>query len=84
MKLDRVNLRSSLHVGVSTLLFDVYGAPMYSRSVLRAVSARIDYDLGRSLRLVVDPVEFAMPIRSSASSAVLRAIRFVVGLQFGG
>ena len=44
MAFDRVNLRSSLHLGTSTLLFDVYGAPRYSTGPYAAVSLLgIDY-----------------------------------------
>ena len=59
MRYDRVNLRTSLHLGVSTLLFDVYGAPKYSTGPYFAISPLgIDYDLGGAVRLVIDPVEF--------------------------
>jgi uncharacterized protein (TIGR03382 family) len=85
MKFDRVNLRSSLHVGVSTLLFDVYGAPMYSTGPYFAIAPLgIDYDLGHSVRLVVDPVEFAMPIPLVGQLPLYyEQFRFMIGLQVG-
>jgi uncharacterized protein (TIGR03382 family) len=85
MKIDRVNLRSSLHVGVSTLLFDVYGAPKYSTGPYFALCPLgIDYDFGRSLRLVIDPVEFALPVPLLGQLPLYyEQFRFMVGLQIG-
>ena len=57
MAFDRVNLRTSLHLGVSTLLFDVYGAPKYSTGPYVALSPLgVDYDLGHAVRIVWDPM----------------------------
>ena len=85
MKFDRVNLRSSVHLGVSTLLFDVYGAPMYSTGPYAAISPLgIDYDLGGSVRLVIDPVEFAIPVPLVGQLPLYyEQFRFMIGLQFG-
>ena len=85
MKFDRVNLRTSGHLGVSTLLFDVYGAPKYSTGPYFAISPLgIDYDLGGSVRLVVDPVEFAMPIPLVGQLPLYyEQFRFMIGLQIG-
>ena len=86
LKFDRVNLRSSLHVGASTLLFDVYGAPMYSTGPFFAICPLgIDYDLGGAVRLVIDPVEFAMPIPLVGQLPLYyEQFRFMIGLQIGG
>jgi hypothetical protein len=63
MKFDRVNLRSSLHLGASTLLFDVFGAPKYSIGPYGSISPLgLDYDLGNAMRLVIDPIEVAVPM----------------------
>src|SRR3569623_843045 len=63
MKLDRVNLRTTFSLGVSTLLFDVYGAPKYDVGPFVALSPLgIDYDLGGSVRLVVAPLAVAVPV----------------------
>jgi hypothetical protein len=60
MAFDRVNLRTSLHLGVSTLL---YGAPKYSTGPYVALSPlRVDYDLGRAVRIVWDPMEMALAV----------------------
>jgi hypothetical protein len=85
MRFDRVNLRTSLHLGVSTLLFDVYGAPMYSTGPYIAISPLgIDYDFGSAVRLVIDPVEFALPVPLLGQLPLYyEQVRFMVGLQFG-
>jgi hypothetical protein len=63
MKFDRVNLRTSLHLGASTLLFDVPGAPKWSVGPYGSFTPLgIDYDLGGSVRIVIDPVEIAVPV----------------------
>ncbi|MEO7735755.1 MAG: hypothetical protein ABIY55_32670, partial [Kofleriaceae bacterium] len=86
MHFDRVNLRSSLHLGVSTLLFDVYGAPKYSTGPYFAIAPLgIDYDLGGSVRLVVDPVEFALPVPLLGQLPLYyEQFRFMIGMQIGG
>ena len=85
MKFDRVNLRSSLHLGVSTLLFDVYGAPKYSTGPYFAIAPLgIDYDLGSSVRLVIDPLEFAMPIPLVGQLPLYyEQFRVMIGIQIG-
>lgn len=85
MKFDRVNLRTSLHLGTATLLFDVYGAPKYSTGPYFAVSLLgIDYDLGGSLRIVVDPAEIAIPVPEIGQLPLWYSqFRFMVGLQYG-
>ena len=85
MRFDRVNLRTSLHLGVSTLLFDVYGAPQYSTGPYLALCPLgIDYDLGGSVRLIIDPAEFAMPVPLLGQLPLYyEQVRFMVGLQIG-
>ncbi|MDB4954297.1 MAG: hypothetical protein JWO36_1866 [Myxococcales bacterium] len=85
MKFDRVNLRTSLHLGVSTLLFDVYGAPKYSTGPAGSISLLgIDYDLGNSVRLVIDPAEItvAVPMLGTIPLAY-EQFRLMIGLQIG-
>jgi hypothetical protein len=85
MKFDRVNLRSSLHLGTSTLLFDVYGAPKYSTGPYGAISLLgLDYDLGNSVRIVCDPMEIALPVPLLGQLPLYyEQFRFVIGVQFG-
>jgi hypothetical protein len=85
MKFDRVNLRSSLHLGASTLLFDVFGAPKYSTGPYGAISVLgLDYDLGGSVRIVCDPMEIALPVPLLGQLPLYyEQFRFVIGVQFG-
>jgi hypothetical protein len=85
MKFDRVNLRSSLHLGASTLLFDVYGAPKYSTGPYGAISLLgLDYDLGNAVRIVCDPMEIALPVPLLGQLPLYyEQFRFVIGIQFG-
>jgi hypothetical protein len=85
MKFDRVNLRSSLHLGASTLLFDVFGAPKYSTGPYGAISLLgLDYDLGGSVRIVCDPMEIALPVPLLGQLPLYyEQFRFVIGVQFG-
>jgi hypothetical protein len=85
MRYDRVNLRTSLHLGVSTLLFDVPGAPKYSTGPFGAFSPLgLDYDLGKSVRIVWDPMEIAMPVPLLGQLPLYyEQFRFMVGIQIG-
>ena len=86
MKFDRVNLRSSLHLGVSTLLFDVYGAPKYSTGPYGSISPLgLDYDLGSAVRIVWDPIEIALPVPLLGQLPLYyEQFRMMIGVQIGG
>ena len=85
MAFDRVNLRTSLHLGVSTLLFDVYGAPKYSVGPVAGISLLgIDYDLGGSVRLVIDPAEITVAVPELGTIPLAyEQFRFMIGIQIG-
>jgi hypothetical protein len=85
MKFDRVNLRTTVHLGVSMLLFDVYGAPKYSFGPYAAFTPLgIDYDLGNSWRIVIDPVEIAVPVPHIGLIPLFyEQFRLMVGVQYG-
>jgi hypothetical protein len=86
MKFDRVNLRSSLHLGASTLLFDVYGAPKYSTGPYGAVTPLgLDYDLGGHVRIVWDAIEIALPVPLVGQLPLYyEQFRMMIGVQIGG
>jgi hypothetical protein len=86
MKLDRVNLRTTLSAGASTLLFDVFGAPQYDIGPYVGVSPLgIDYDLGNSVRLVFDPLEVSVPIpHLGLIPLYYEQFRTMIGIQIGG
>lgn len=85
MRFDRVNLRTSLHAGTSTLLFDVYGAPKYSTGPYVAFSPLgLDYDLGHAVRIVFDPMEIALPVPLVGQLPLYyEQFRFLIGIQVG-
>jgi len=86
MRYDRVNLRSSFHLGTSTLLFDVYGAPKYSTGPYVALSPLgLDYDLGNAVRIVWDPMEMALAMPLVGQLPLYyEQFRFMIGIQIGG
>lgn len=86
MKLDRVNLRTTLSLGASMLMFDVYGAPKYDIGPYGAISPLgIDYDLGGSVRLVFDPLCVAVPVpHIGLIPLYYEQFRTMIGIQIGG
>lgn len=85
MKFDRVNLRMSVHAGVSTLLFDVYGAQKFDIGPYAAFTPLgIDYDLGNAVRLVIDPVQIAVPVPHVGMLPLYyEQFRLMIALQVG-
>ncbi|MEO8701420.1 MAG: MYXO-CTERM sorting domain-containing protein [Kofleriaceae bacterium] len=85
MKFDRVNLRTSVHLGTSMLLFDVFGAPKHEIGLFGAFTPLgIDYDLGKSVRLVLDPVQIALPMpHIGAIPLYYEQFRLMIGIQIG-
>lgn len=86
MRFDRVNLRTSLHAGTATLLYDVFGAPRYSTGPFVALSPLgLDYDLGHATRIVWDPVEIALPVPLLGQLPLYyEQFRMMIGIQIGG
>jgi uncharacterized protein (TIGR03382 family) len=86
MRFDRVNLRTSLHAGTATLLYDVFGAPRYSTGPFIALSPLgLDYDLGHATRIVWDPVEIALPVPLLGQLPLYyEQFRMMIGIQIGG
>lgn len=85
LKYSRVNLHQSVNVGASVLLFDVYGAPAGSIGLyLGTTLLGVDIDLGHYLRLVLDPLNLALPIpHLTAAPLYYLQYRLTVGFQFG-
>ncbi len=85
MKFDRINLRTSLHLGASTQLFDVYGSPKFSTGpFISFTPLGIDYDLGKSVRIVLDPVEIALPVpHIGLIPLYYEQFRLMIGIQIG-
>ena len=85
LRFGRWRVRSTLHLGASMLLFDVYGAPMYSTGLYGAISPLgLEYDLGHGVRFVADPMEVALPVPLLAGPPLYyEQFRFVIGIQIG-
>ena len=85
MRLERVNLRSSVHVGVSVLLFDLYGARAGSVGPYFGIAPLgIDVDLGRAWKLVVDPLDLEIPVpHVTGVPLYYEQFRFLLGFQYG-
>lgn len=80
-----VSLRTTAHVGVSTLLFSLYGAPAGSFGPYFGVSLiGLEFNLSKMWKLIIDPsdVVYAVPHLTGAP-LLYRQYRFTVGLQFG-
>ena len=86
MKIDRVNLRTTLNLGASMLLFDVYGAPKYDIGPVIGFSPLgIDYDLGNHVRIVFDPLGVIVPVPLIGLIPLYyEQFRTMIGIQIGG
>lgn len=85
MAYERINLRSTLELGVSRMNFDLYGVPKGTVGPYVGFNALgIDLELGRSLYLVVNPAHIAIPIpQTSGVPFSYPQYRLTVGLQYG-
>lgn len=78
-------LRTSLHLGTSTLLFDLFEAPKGTTGPYLGVNfLGLEIDLGKRWVLVVDPADFAVSVpQMKGTPLVYRQYRFTVGIQWG-
>lgn len=80
-----VTLRTTAHLGISTLLFSLYGAPAGSFGPYAGISLiGVEFTLSKAWKLIVDPsnVIYAAPHLTGAP-LIYRQYRFAVGIQFG-
>jgi MYXO-CTERM domain-containing protein len=86
MRFERVNLRTTLHVGMSVLLFDVYGARAGSVGPYLGIAPLgIDVHLRRGWKLVLDPLTLDIPIpHLTGVPLYYEQFRLIIGLQYGG
>ncbi|HMJ11846.1 MAG TPA: hypothetical protein VK524_10560, partial [Polyangiaceae bacterium] len=86
LRFQRVNLRSTLQLGISRMNFDLYGVPKGSVGPFVGFNLLgIDVELSRSIYLVVDPAHIALPIpQTTGVPYVYPQYRFTLGFQFGG
>lgn len=86
MLADRFDLRTTLHLGASRMLFDLYGVPAGSTGLLAGVSfLGLEIRTSRSTSLVIEPAHVMVPIPQlhGAPYAYVQ-YRFTIGLQYGG
>jgi hypothetical protein len=85
MRFERMNLRTSLHVGMSVLLFDLYGARKGSVGPYVGIAPLgIDFALGHGWKLVFDPLDLEIPIpHVTGVPLYYQQYRIVIGLQHG-
>jgi len=78
-------LRSTIHLGTSTILFDLYGVPRYTTGIyLGANLLGAEWKVGRSFIVVLDPADVALPAPQLAGTPFgYLQYRITVGLQWG-
>lgn len=86
MRRERVSLRTTVRVGASILLFDLYGARSGSVGPYVGVAPLgIDLALAKGWRLVIDPLDFHLPVpHVTGAPLYYPQYRFTVGFELGG
>ena len=82
---DKFDARTSLHVGTSTILFDLYGVPAGTTGLYLGVSLLgLEWRVSRMLSVILDPADVAYPLPQlrGAPFGYLQ-YRFTLGLQWG-
>jgi MYXO-CTERM domain-containing protein len=85
MRFERTNLRSTLQVGASRMLFDLYGVPEGTIGPYVGFNLLgLDYELGQQIYLVFNPAHIALPIpQTTGAPFSFPQHRITLGLQFG-
>jgi hypothetical protein len=78
-------LRSTAHVGTSTILFDLFGVPKYTTGIyLGGNLLGIEWKASRWLSLVLDPADVAFPVpQLSGTPFGYLQYRATLGAQWG-
>jgi MYXO-CTERM domain-containing protein len=86
LSFQRVNLRSTLQLGVSRMNFALFGVPEGSVGPYVGFNLLgVDYELARGIYLIVNPAHIAIPIpKLSGTPFYYPQYRFTLGVQFGG
>jgi hypothetical protein len=83
---DHFDARTSLHVGTSTVLFDLYGVPAGTTGLYLGLSLLgLEWHASRSISVIFDPADVAYPLPQlrGAPFGYLQ-YRSTLGLQWGG
>ncbi len=85
MRFERTNLRTTLQLGASRMLFDLYGVPKGTTGPFIGFNLLgIDYELSKQFYLVVNPAHIALPIpQTSGAPFSYMQYRITIGLQLG-
>jgi hypothetical protein len=85
LSFHRVNLRSTLQLGISRMNMDLVGVPEGSVGPFVGVNLLgIDYEMTRSFYLIVNPAHIAVPIpQINDVPFAYPQYRFTIGLQIG-
>lgn len=85
MRFERSNLRTTLQLGASRMLFDLYGVPKGTTGPFFGVNLLgLDYELGKQLYLVINPAHIAVPIPQTRGAPFSYVqYRITLGLQWG-
>jgi hypothetical protein len=85
MNYERINVRSTLQLGISRMNFDLYGVPEGTIGPYVGFDlVGLDFELARSLYLVVDPAHIAIPIpQTQGVPFSYPQYRVSIGFQFG-
>ena len=82
---DHFDARTSLHLGTSTILFDLYGVPAGTTGLYVGASLLgLEWRASRTLSVIFDPADVAYPLPQlrGAPFGYLQ-YRFTIGLQWG-
>jgi hypothetical protein len=82
---DQFDVRTSLHAGTSTVLFDLYGVPAGTTGLFVGASLLgLEWRATRAMSVIIDPADVAYPIPQlrGAPFGYLQ-YRFTLGLQWG-
>ena len=86
LRFQRVNLRSTLQLGVTRTNFPLYGVPEGSVGPYVGFNLLgVDYELTRAVLLIINPAHIAIPIpRTSGVPFAYPQYRVTIGAQFWG
>jgi hypothetical protein len=85
LRFQRVNLRSTLQLGISRMNFALFGVPEGSIGPYVGFNLLgVDYELAKSIFLIINPAHIAVPIpKLSGTPYYYPQYRFTIGMQFG-
>lgn len=85
MRFERINLRTTVQLGASRMLFDLYGVPEGTTGPFVGLNVLgLDLELGKQLYLVLNPAHIALPIPQTEGAPFSYVqYRVTLGLQWG-